>query len=124
MPAMRQEATPTDIALQKERYSKELAAYTFQQWEMARRALEQSRSQSSDKPKPRRHSSTSSRNSGKPARSSPGQGLMYKTCLQNNNDRYGFLADAGIQSIDYARKSFRHTGVTGHEGRAVDPGMA
>ncbi|KAK7694398.1 hypothetical protein QCA50_001584 [Cerrena zonata] len=100
MPALKQETYSPEVTLQKQRYSQELAAYTFQQWDLARQVLERSRSQSSDKSSSRR-SSSSPKGSAKSARSSP-----------------------GIQSIDYARTSLKSTGAISPKGRAVDPSAA
>ncbi|KAH8100511.1 hypothetical protein BXZ70DRAFT_1008011 [Cristinia sonorae] len=86
------------VEIQKERYSRELAAYTLKQWDMARRSLEVARQQQDGKKSSR---SSSRRRSATPdSRSSRGS--------------------EGIQAADYARRSHKHT----TESRTVDPGKA
>ncbi|CAL1696442.1 unnamed protein product [Somion occarium] len=99
MTAMKLDGRSSETTMQKQRYSRELAAYTFQQWDTARQALEQSRAQHTEKSSSRR-SSPVPRANGKPVR-----------------------ATSGILSVDYARKSHKPTEGTGTEGRVVKPNM-
>ncbi|TCD70080.1 hypothetical protein EIP91_005062 [Steccherinum ochraceum] len=97
--------------LQKERYSRELAAYTLKQWDTARRSLELSRSQRDKSKSPSRRSETPSPDATRARASS-----------RAADGSAHLPATAGVQSVDYARRSHkRTTNGVGHESRTVDP---
>ncbi|GBE78113.1 hypothetical protein SCP_0109950 [Sparassis crispa] len=82
----------------KELYSRELAEYTFRQWDSARRAMEASR----DKPQ------------GKsPPRSTPSSSVQRES---------GYLSRTshGVKSIDYARRSYKPVDSNGREGCSMN----
>jgi len=86
-----------NIDMQKQRYSRELAAYTMQQWDMARQAVEAGKNQPKEKSSKRSSRSSSVSRDGKSPSSKSSQ---------------------GIQSIDYARRSQKPSNALAYESRA------
>ncbi|CCM01653.1 uncharacterized protein FIBRA_03714 [Fibroporia radiculosa] len=89
----------SSVETQKQRYSRELAAYTLQQWELARRqALEKDRTK--NKPSSSSRTSAGPKDTNTTPRASQGQVAPLPT---GDGDRVTNTV-AGIQSIDYASK--------------------
>ncbi|KAH9947681.1 hypothetical protein B0H21DRAFT_737594 [Amylocystis lapponica] len=88
-----------NLESQKQRYSRELAAYTLQQWNTARQALE------SSEHTPQERSSSRSRRSSSAQRE------------QSRSSR-----SQGVHSIDYARMPVNHADAGNYEGRTVATG--
>ncbi|KAI0932595.1 hypothetical protein AcW1_000327 [Taiwanofungus camphoratus] len=88
------------VETQKERYSRELAAYTLRQWEMARQAIDAGNEKPQDK--------------------SPNSSSRSRPAAQDSSR--SSRTSQGIQSIDYAPSLHSHGGNLKHERRMVTSG--
>lgn len=91
------------IESQKERYSRELAAYTLRQWNSAYQAAEAANSQAKNNNSRSRSSSRSHRDSGKSSWMPKGQADERSpgAHVEQEHDPLS----AGVQSVDYAQRS-------------------
>ncbi|KAL4243106.1 hypothetical protein ABKN59_001025 [Abortiporus biennis] len=89
----------TNIETQKQQYSRELAAYTLRQWDVARQSLQTDNTE-------------------------PGAKSSHRSSRSNSASRDPTLASQGIQSIDFAKRSHKPSLNIEPRGRQAHSGHA